>query len=379
MDTTSEWSLGCPRCAWRGTPTATIDPCPRCVADGISIVPELGTTRPVFDPLPHGAAPSGLWRWPSLLPGPVTPVSLGEGSTPLVPSSAGYPGLGPDVLVKDERANPTTTFKDRMAATAVAYAREQGFDTVAVASSGNAAVSTAAYAAAAGLGCVVLGTDGSWSSAAVAPALRRIGADVRLAGSYLDRWRLLERGVRDDGWFPVSNYRVPPLGSHPAGVRGYRTIAYEVAEELGWSVPDWFVLPVSRGDALCGVAAGFRDLLAAGRTSRVPRMLAVVRFPSLRDAVRDGADQPGASEAPDVVEAVSISDPQATAAAALAVRSTDGDVLVVDDAGLGAERDTAAAAGWLVELSSAAAFAGVRALRRRGEPGRVVALVTARA
>lgn len=334
--------------------------------------------HPVFDPLPHGAAPSGLWRWPVLVPGTATPVSLGEGDTPLVPPGPGYPGLGPDVLVKDERANPTGSFKDRMAATAVTYAREQGFDTMAVASSGNAAVATAAYAAAAGLGCVVLGT-GSWSSAAVAPALGRLGADVRLAGSHLDRWRLLELGVRHDGWFPVSNYRVPPLGSHPVGVRGYRTLAYETAEGLGWSVPDWFVLPVSRGDALCGVVAGFRELVAAGRINRVPRMLAVVRFPSLRDAVWQGADQPRASEVPNLVEAVSISDPQATAAAALAVRSTEGDVLVVDDAVLAAERDTAAAAGWLVELSSAAAFVGARALRHRGETGRVVALVTASA
>lgn len=265
-----------------------------------------------------------------------------------------------------------------MAALAVSWARDRGHQTVAVASSGNAAVATAAYAAAAGLRCVVLAKSGSLSSAAVEPALRRAGADLRLVGSWRERWSILERGVRDEGWFPVSNYRVPPVGSHPAGVRAYRTLAYEIAEAFAWSVPDWLVLPVSRGDALCGTVSGFRDLRAAGWTSRIPRMLAVVRFPSLRDAVRRHWAQPQAGEPADHVEAVSISDPQSTAAAAHAVRKCNGDVLVVDDAELMEARDAAAAAGWLVELSSAAAFVGARALVRRGGEERVVAIITAR-
>lgn len=338
------------------------------------MAPELVPDRVPPDPLPADGAVSSMWRWRAFLPDVPDPVTLGEGGTPLVRL-----GLGPDVWAKDERVNPTGSFKDRMAALAVTWAREHGHTTVGVASSGNAAVATAAYAAAAGLRCVVLGTDGSWSSARVEPALRATRAEVRLVGSYRTRWTVLDRGVHDEGWFPVSNYLLPPVGSHPSGVRAYRTIAYEVAESFGWSVPDWLVLPVSRGDALCGIVAGFRDLVAAGLVQRVPRILAVVRFDSLRAAVHEGLAQPAAEEAPGVVKAVSISDPQSTAAAAYAVRESGGDVLVVGDRELAAERDAAAAAGWLVELSSAAAFVGARALVRKGGQGRVVAVVTARA
>jgi threonine synthase len=104
-------------------------------------------------------------------------------------------------------------------------------------------------------------------------------------------------------------------------------------------------------------------------------MLAVVR--SLREAVMIGLEQPLPSEYPDRVEALSISDPQSTTAAAWAVRHSGGDVLVVDDHDLTEAWTNAAAHGWLLELSSAAATAGATELRRRGREGRVVALATA--
>ncbi len=109
--------------------------------------------------------------------------------------------------------------------------------------------------------------------------------------------------------------------------------------------------------------------IGGGGTSHVPRMLAVVRFPSLYEAVRSGREQPLPSEYPDRVEALSISDPQSTAAAAWAVRHSGGDVLVVDDHDLTKAWTDAAAHGWLLELSSAAATAGATELRRRGHEG----------
>ena len=162
----------------------------------------------------------------------------------------------------------------------------RGFDTIAVASTGNAAVSVAAYAAAAELRCVVLGKEGGMVSSDVERSLQAMGAEVRLTTSWRDRWTELELGVREQDWYPVSNYHTPPVSSQPIGVRAYRTIAYEIAEQfayeiaeqLEWSVPDWVVVPVSRGDALCAMVAGFDELRRLGWTSHVPRMLAVVRF-----------------------------------------------------------------------------------------------------
>ncbi|MFI1186966.1 pyridoxal-phosphate dependent enzyme [Streptomyces californicus] len=355
--------------------TQEIRPCPRCRARGVHQAVELH--REFGGDAPHrpGALPgdTSMWRWRSLLPELPDPVSLGEGGTPLVPLRH-LPG----VRIKDERANPTGSFKDRMASLAVSWARDRGFGTVAVASTGNAAVSTAAYAAAAGLRCVILAKEGAMASPGTERSLRAMGAEVRFTDTWHARWTELERGVRDRGWFPVGNYGVPPVSSHPVGVRAYRTLAYEIAEQRGWTVPDWITVPVSRGDALCGLVAGFDELRLLGWITRVPRMLAVVRFPSLRDAVRDGVEQPEPSPYPDTVAALSISDPQATAGAARAVRHSGGDVLVTDDATLTAAHAEAAAHGHLVELSSAAALAGATALRRRGDEGDIVALITAR-
>lgn len=167
------------------------------------------------------------------------------------------------------------------------------------------------------------------------------------------------------------------MSSQPIEVRAYRSLAYEVAEQLAWSVPDWIVVPVSRGDALCAMVAGFDEHRQLGWIPRVPRMLAVVRFPSLQEAVRRGRAQPLPSEYPDRVAALSISDPQATAAAVHAVRHSGGDVLVVDDKDLAKAHADPASHGWLVEFSSAAAMAGAAELRQRGHEGDIVALVTA--
>ncbi|MCX5195070.1 pyridoxal-phosphate dependent enzyme [Streptomyces sp. NBC_00249] len=313
-----------------------------------------------------------MWKWREFFPPLPDPVSLGEGNTPLVPLRHMT-----GVWIKDERANPTGSFKDRMASTAVSWAQARGFGTVAVASTGNAAVSTAAYAAAAGLHCVILAKEGGMASPDTERSLRAMGAEIRFTESWQDRWTELERGVRERGWFPVSNYQVPPVSSHPVGVRAYRTLAYEIAEQRAWSVPDWITVPVSRADALCAMVAGFDEIRRLGWISRIPRMLAVVRFPSLQEAVRSGRRQPLTSEYPDRVAALSISDPQATAAAARAVRHSGGDVLVVDDDDLAKAQAVAASHGWLVELSSAAALAGAAELRQRGHKGHVVALVTA--
>ncbi|MEU4179811.1 pyridoxal-phosphate dependent enzyme [Streptomyces sp. NPDC026589] len=313
-----------------------------------------------------------MWKWRAFFPPLPNPVSLGEGNTPLVPLRHMT-----GVWIKDERANPTGSFKDRMASLAVSWAQAQGFRTVAVASTGNAAVSTAAYAAAAGLRCVILAKQGGMASSDMECSLRAMGAEIRFTETWHARWTELERGVREQDWYPISNYRIPPVSSQPVGVRAYRSLAYEIAEQRSWSPPDWIAVPVSRADALCAMVAGFDELRRLGWISRVPRMLAVVRFPSLQEAVRSGREQPLPSEYPDRVAALSISDPQATAAAVRAVRHSGGDVLVLDDDDLARAQAEAASHGWLVELSSAAAMAGAAELLRQGSGGDIVALVTA--
>lgn len=333
------------------------------------------------EPVPRrpGAAPLGLgsmWRWGAHLVPVGAPVSLGEGGTPLI--ALDLPGVPGRVLVKDERANPTGSFKDRLASAAVSRARAVGASTVVVASSGNAGVAVAAYATAAGLRSVLLATNAL--PAPVAAAAAALGAQVCLTETFADRWTAARTGVEQLGWFPVTNYATPPVASHPTGVHAYRTIAFEIAEALDWAVPDWVVVPTSRGDGLFGIWSGFVELVALGWTSAVPRMLAVERFPSLTDALVRELEQPARMPVDGPVAATSIADPQGTAMALHAVRGSGGDVVHVGDEQIAAGWAQLASRGLLLELSSAAALLGAKALVERGALGQrstVVLLATA--
>ncbi len=169
------------------------------------------------DPVRPEAAPVGvgaMWRWAAHLVPVGTPVSLGEGGTPLVRLTT--PGLPGRILLKDERANPTDSFKDRLASATVSRARHLGADTVVVASTGNAGLAVAAYAAAARVRCVLLASQGL--PAATGAAVEALGARVLLTETFTDRWTVARTGVEQLGWFPVTNYLTPPVASHPVGV-----------------------------------------------------------------------------------------------------------------------------------------------------------------
>lgn len=318
------------------------------------------------EPRPPGPAAPGhgaMWRWSSHLVPVGEPVTLGEGGTPL--TGLDLPGLPGRVLLKDERANPTGSFKDRLASAVVGRARHLGADTVAVASSGNAGLAVAAYATAAGLRSVLLAAADPGLPAPTAAAATALGSRVVLASSFADRWAAVRTGVEELGWFPVTNYNRPPVASHPSGLLAYRTIAFEIAESLAWEVPDWVVVPVSRGDGLFGIWSGFVELAELGWTRSVPRMLAVERFRSLTDALARGLEQPELVAVEGPVRARSISDPQASAMAALALRASGGDALCCDDDQLDAAWARLADRGVLLELSSAAVMLGVDALAAR--------------
>ncbi len=367
------WEGCCLRCGRPGTLAVT--GCPACARNGVGapVVPRR-TGAPSPFPVAVPAGRGAMWRWAPLLVPVGDPVSLGEGGTPL----ADLDGLPGRVLLKDERANPTGSFKDRLASAVVSGARAAGATTVALASSGNAGLAVAAYAAAAGLRGVLLATPGLPEPTAA--GVEALGTRLLVAASSADRWTALRTGVDRLGWFPVTNYSNPPVASHPVGVHAYRTIAYEIAEALDWQVPDWVVLPVSRGDGLFGVWSGFAELAELGRTSGVPRMLAVERFPSLTDALAEGVDQPRAVPGGGPVDAGSIGDRRATAMALHTLRASGGDAVCCDDVDLWSAWRRLAARGVLVELSSAAALCGAEALAGRGaltDSSTVVLVVTA--
>ena len=268
--------------------------CPECRECGRSNLTVTYGRKPAStQDMPGVAGGMSMWRYDAMLPvARADSVSLGEGGTALVslPSLASKLNIA-SVYGKDESRNPTGSFKDRLASSAVSAARAMGARVIASSSSGNAGASAAAYAARAGMPCIVFTFEGTVG--AMVTQMRAYGALVISTRIKTDRWRFLEHGVRELGWFPTSPFFGPAVGSNPLGIEGYKTIAYEIAEALDWRVPEWCVLPVCYGDALIGMWKGFQEMLSWGWIDRVPRMVAAEIYGSFGARPRGGAPRGG--------------------------------------------------------------------------------------
>lgn len=322
-----------------------------------------------------------LWRYADVLPCTASEaISLGEGETPLLAASTLGQFLGvPNLFIKDEGRNPTWSHKDRFSTVAVSVARSQGARVVATASSGNAGASLAAYASRAGLECVVAtfaGTAGPMLS-----QIRKYGATVLPLVQKTDRWALLSEAASRFGWFVMSPYHAPVVGSHPIGIEGYKTLAYEIVEQSNGAVPDWCVMPVCYGDALSGLWMGFKELLSSGQTDRLPRLVAAEVHGSLSNALAGGTDRLDEQEASFETLAVSIGTTRSTYQAVKALRESSGHAVSVNnDELLTLQKQLARSEGVFAELASVTPFAAIRELQKQeviSPNDRVVAVVTA--
>ena len=262
---------------------------------------------------------------------------------------------------------------------AISWARKIGAPAIATSSTGNAGAAAAAYAARAGLPCVVLTYKGA--AGAIVSQMRSYGAMVLTVPAIEDRWTVLSQAVREYGWFPTSPFFGPAVGSNPIGVEGYKTLAYEIAEQFDWEPPDWCILPVCYGDALFGMWRGFDDMKSWGWIDAIPRLVAAEVSGSLAAAVAQDLDMPPVVPRNSKSIANSIDVMRATYQARHALKQTDGLAVALDDQELIEARDRlASSAGLSAETSSAAAFAAVDVLSRSGviKPNdRVVAIMTA--
>jgi threonine synthase len=211
--------------------------------------------------------------------------------------------------------------------------------------------------------------------------MRAYGATVVAVENKADRWTLMEHAVREYGWFPTSPFFGPVVGSNPYGIEGYKTLAYEIAEQLDWQVPDWCVLPVCYGDALLGMWRGFEDMMAFGWTDRMPRMVAAEVSGSLGAALADGGDAPPDMRFNQQTVAVSIGASRGTYQALDILRRSGGAALTIGNDELMRWQETLSRAeGLYVEPASAAAPAAVEQLVHAGRIGAqdsVVTLLTA--
>jgi threonine synthase len=270
------------------------------------------------------------------------------------------------IWVKDESRNPTWSFKDRAASLAASHALRLGQRGLVVASTGNAAAATAAYASRAGLPALVILAKDPPVQPVMEAFVRAYGGQVVAAPTKADRWALMRHAVDELGFFPNSNFADPPLGNTPWAVDGYRALGFELWEQLGRRAPGTIVFPVGHGDALYGVYKAFRDLSEFG-LSAMPAFGAAEIFGSLARAFQDELDAPPAVPVDRDTAAYSIATSQSTYQALDALRRSNGWAeQVADEAVLAAQRLLAETEGIFAETASAAALAAVRQRLDRG-------------
>ncbi len=374
--------LQCVRCSARYPADHYAEDCPSCrnvARSNLVVEYDDKLRKPRAKPLVGTS--SGLWRYGDLLPvDQADGVSLGEGGTPLHRLVRAGRDLGMARLFgKDESRNPTWSFKDRLACMAVSAAKKMGAKVIVSSSSGNAGAAAAAYAAKAGLRCVVFTFKGT--TGPMLTQMRAYGATVVACENKADRWTLMSYAVQNYGWFPTSPFFGPVVGSNPYGIEGYKTLAYEIAEQLDWAVPDWCVLPVCYGDALLGMWRGFEDMMSFGWTDKMPRMVAAEVYGSIGAALSESADAPPDMRKNHETVAVSIGATRGTFQALDIVRRSEGAAITVNNDEMMRWQDNLASQeGLFVEPSSAASLAAVEQLVRTGRIGAhetVVSLLTA--
>lgn len=343
--------------------------CPACASLGqnVNVHPAYSITT---DAWIRDASEPGIFEWRHMLPLPPTAraVSLGEGRTPLLRLERTGERYGMSALyVKDETRNPTWSYKDRLAAVAVTKALADGADTVVVATTGNHGAATAAYAAAAGLRCVALTITSVPLTMKV--LMQAYGAQVVALAHPRDRWSLMAEAVGEWGWVPISGFVDPPIGSNPFGIDGYKTIAYELFDELG-DAPDTVVVPTAYGDALTGIYRGFMDLQTLGLTSRVPKMVASEPLGPYAASMATPGDTP-ASTVPGSSVAFSIAGNIATYQGVAVLRASGGSAVVVDDDDetIGEQLAVASGEGLYLEAASVTALQAAQRMARDGVVG----------
>jgi threonine synthase len=230
---------------------------------------DLDAVRRAFSRDALSSRPQSLWRYRELLPvrRSENALSLGEVTTPLVP----LPRLakGGEILVKDEGRLPTGSFKARGLALAVSMAKELGVETMAMPTNGNAGAAMAAYCARAGIRSYVFCPDDT-----PAVNIREIamqGAEVFLVDGLIDDCgRLVAEGEKAVGWFNCSTLR------EPYRIEGKKTMGIELAEQLGWQLPDVIFYPTGGGTGIIGMWKAFDELEKIGWIGpKRPRMVVV--------------------------------------------------------------------------------------------------------
>ncbi len=294
-------------------------------------------------------------------------ISLGEGSTPLLRAPRLGARLGVDLYLKVEGANPTGSFKDRGMTMALSRAAQAGAQAVICASTGNTSASAAAYAARAGIRCVVVIPGGKVALGKLAQAQVAGAQVVQIEGSFDDALRLV-RVISDEHPITLVN------NLNPYRLEGQKTAAWEIIDDLG-RAPEWMCLPVGNGGNITAYWRGYKEALERGQITQLPRMLGAQAAGSAAMVLGEDVLQPET-----IATAIRIGAPVRREEAGAAARDSNGGFVAATDREIldwfgHVARDE----GVFCEPSSAASLAGLANARSAGtvaEGAEVVCVLT---
>ena len=367
------YRLVCVHCAATYAPDQIIYTCKHCGhlltveydLDGIDVSRDEWDRRPL-----------SVWRYREILPVRGEPVSLQEGGTPLYHLEKIGKELGlPELYAKHEGMNPTGSFKDRGMTVGVSMARQLGMTSVACASTGNTSASLAAYAAKAGIPCVVHQTSGKVALGKVAQALMHGARVISIRGNFDRALEMVHELCISHGLYLLNSV-------NPYRLEGQKTIGFEAIDQLG-DVPDRIVLPVGNAGNISAVYMGLLVLYALVLLVLLPMLSGIQAAGSqpVVKAIEQNLDELVPEPAPETVAtAIRIGAPVNAEKALVAIRATGGTAAAVtDDEILRMQQDLARMEGIGVEPASAASVAGIRKLAEQGlidKDERIVCVVT---
>ncbi|NOT35709.1 MAG: threonine synthase [Candidatus Eisenbacteria bacterium] len=358
----------CLACDASTAPGAPHTVCARCEQPLVARY-DLARLRAELTPASLERHGSDLWRYRAFLPfaADAPLVRLGEGGTPLLPCPRLAESCGvAELWLKDEAANPTQSFKARGLALAVNGALAFGCTGIALPSAGNAGSAAAAYAAAAGMRCRVAIPDET--PEAIRLELEAFGADVLVVpGTIADAGRALASWAPAPEWWNVSTFR------EPYRLEGKKTLGWEIAEQLGWRLPDAIFYPTGGGTGLVGMWRAFAEIAQLGwaESSPVPRLVSVQArgcAPIVR-AFEHGRDHAEPwLDAVTVASGLRVPSPFADRLILRALRDTRGTALAVSEEDLlDGMLDLSRHEGCFACPEGGATVAALRALRISGE------------
>lgn len=256
--------LECSRCGERVSAASPQTVCPK-EGGSLYVRYDLASLKGTFTRDSLAGRAATMWRYAEVLPD-TAPVSLGEGFTPMLPSRHDA-----NVWIKDEGLNPTGSFKARGLCAAVTMAKAYGLKKLAIPSAGNAASALAAYSAAAGIEAYIFMPKDVPQANLV--ECQSYGAKVTLVdGLISDCAKIIASRKENEGWFDISTLK------EPFRIEGKKTMGYEVAEQLGWDLPDAIIYPTGGGVGLIGMWKAFEEMEQLGwlpQGGKRPKMIVV--------------------------------------------------------------------------------------------------------